>query len=182
MRDIKTENCANSGRFDYWIESVIIIEFKLLMKALCNKASFVVLDRAIGVTLNLKDPFIAYYIVRWRGRDQEPSVILDQSLEFFSYGITPFKLLDNLHETSGFSWLSQSYGVCLRERKADGAIYTCFWAGEYHHEVVWSCDKDAQVEVVEAQATPELGPHVVKFEVQPAQCLVVEWARLGSRR
>ncbi|KAK0593451.1 hypothetical protein LWI29_036879 [Acer saccharum] len=29
---------------------------------------------------------------------------------------------------------------------------------------MWSCDEDAQVEVVEAQVTPELGMHVAKFE------------------
>ena len=80
----QTKNKLNGGRFDYWVEGVMVINSWSLMKTLCNQPSCKPVNRTIRVTFYTKKLLTSNNIVtRIRGYEL-PSPIPNKSIIFFS--------------------------------------------------------------------------------------------------
>jgi len=83
------EDSANSCRLDDRAECLIIVNSRSLCKSAKDPASFVSVQRAIGVELMLEYPFPSDHICLRRPRNEIPSVVVRQSSKLIFHGLTP---------------------------------------------------------------------------------------------
>ena len=66
--ECNSKHNTDSDEIYQWTESLVKINAQLLVKAFSNKESFIPCNRAVEILFDVKQPFVAYYILpRSRG-------------------------------------------------------------------------------------------------------------------
>lgn len=99
----KGQNQPDSGWFNNGTNSFMEIHTCLLIKALGNKASFVLINCAISFLLQFKHPLVENHLLIVRTRNQGPGIIGDKGSEFSLHCIKPTRVLGYLVIGSGLS-------------------------------------------------------------------------------
>jgi hypothetical protein len=86
------ENNVDGGRFNNWIEGLIIVDAVLLRETLDNLASLVSSKRTISIILVLENPLASDDVgTRWT-RNQPSGVVINKSLKFLRHSSTPLRI------------------------------------------------------------------------------------------
>ena len=70
-------------------ECLMKVDFRSLMKSFHNKASFIALNRAIRVSFDSKDPFIAHKVLMRLRQNENPGVVTEKGLVLSVHDMNP---------------------------------------------------------------------------------------------
>ena len=84
------------------IESLVIINTRLLVKTFSNKPSFIPSNRAIGILFYEKKPIYAHYVLPCARGNERPSVLPDESIILVLDGLNPLRILESFGDSVGF--------------------------------------------------------------------------------
>ena len=74
----------------------------MLVKSFRNKSSFIPSNRAIGILFDVKNPFVAYYVLpRVRG-NKRLSVVSDERIILALHGLNPLRILESSGDSARF--------------------------------------------------------------------------------
>ena len=124
-RDSKCKNSKYCCRFDDGIVGFIIVDSRLLVKALGHEAGFIYFDGTISMTLNSEHPFAPNNILIQVWRNKSPSLISEKCIKLGVHCFTPLGVFGGSGEASGFGVKRGRSGggkQCLREGISGGAI------------------------------------------------------------
>ena len=95
------------------IENLVKINTRLLVKAFTNKPSFIPRNRAIGILFDVKNPFVAHYVLPRAWGNERPSVIPEEHIILGLHGLKPLRILKSLSDIAGFrdSWKDSSEAI-----------------------------------------------------------------------
>ena len=103
------DNAKNSKDGDeiyHETESLVKVNARLLVKSFNNKASFIPCNRAVEILFDVKNPFVAHYIMSWSRGNQSLSIVPDENIIFFLHRLNPLGILESLGDSVRFgdSW------------------------------------------------------------------------------
>ena len=89
-RESNGKNNPNDGKLDHKAECLMIVKAKVLVKSLCYKVSLVSSNATIRISFDLKHAHTTNDVSLRLVRDQLSCIIIGESLEFFTHGISTF--------------------------------------------------------------------------------------------
>lgn len=92
-RESNGKNNPNDGRLDHKVECLMIVKTKVLVKALFYKVSLVSSNATIRISFDPKHTLTTNDVSLTLVRDQLSCIIIGESLEFFTHGISTFFVL-----------------------------------------------------------------------------------------
>ena len=87
------EHSMDDDGFDHGTKSLMKINTRLLVKAFSNKLSFIPSNRAIGILFDVKNPFVAHYVLPQAQGNERPSVVSDDNIILIFHGLNPLWIL-----------------------------------------------------------------------------------------
>ena len=94
---------------DHRTESLVKINTLMLVKAFSNKPSFIPSNKAFGILFDVKNPFVAHYVLPRARGNERTNVVPNERIILILHGLNPLWILE-----------SSSDGVGFRDRWKDG--------------------------------------------------------------
>ena len=100
--ECNTEHNMDGGGICHRTKSLVKINNRLLVKAFCNKSSFILSNKAIRILFNVKTPFVAHHVLPHAQGNERPSVVSNESIILILYGLNPLRILESLGDNARF--------------------------------------------------------------------------------
>ena len=102
VMECNAEHSTNGDGIDHGTESLIKINTRLLVKALSNKSSFILSNKAIRILFDAKNPFVGHYVLPRAQGNKRPSAVLNESIILVLHGLNPLQILESLGDIARF--------------------------------------------------------------------------------
>ena len=100
--ECNAEHSTNGDEIYHGTESLVKINTRLLVKAFSKKSSFIPNNRAIRILFDVKNPFVAHYVLPQARENEKPSADSDESIILVLHDLNPLQLLESLSDSVGF--------------------------------------------------------------------------------
>ena len=96
--ECNAEYNKNGDGIDLETESLVKINTPLSVKAFSNKSSFIPNNRAIKILFDVKNPFVAHYVMPRARGNERLSVVPDESIILVLHGLNPLWILESSND------------------------------------------------------------------------------------
>ena len=130
-RSGNAQNSANGGRFDNWVECLIIVNIGSLTFSISNQSSFVPGKRTICLVFLLKQPHVMYNISPLGPWDKFPCFFRNKSIKLVLHGNGSVRVTKSMDVRLRHKRLGDGVEVGTRHGFVDATFCMC------HHRKTW---------------------------------------------
>ena len=100
--ECNAKHSTNGDGIYHRTESLMKINTRLLVKAFSNKLSFIPSNKAIRILFEVKNPFVAHYVLPHARENEKPSADSDESIILVLHDLNPLQILESSGDSVRF--------------------------------------------------------------------------------